>query len=111
VAGALAERDFVEKLRASGFIDVEVVNRSPFGIGDAEIYPLFTDDLRRADAQADTAGEAGPDRDLDSGHRAGSLGPGSAISVLLERCPAFGPSHSSFYLDLCQSRAGGNSAV
>jgi hypothetical protein len=47
VAGALAERDFVEKLKEAGFIDVEVVNRSPFGIGDAENYPLFTDDLRR----------------------------------------------------------------
>jgi hypothetical protein len=43
----MAERDFVEKLKEAGFIDVEVVNRSPFGIGDAEIYPLFTDDLRR----------------------------------------------------------------
>jgi hypothetical protein len=46
VAGALAERDFVEKLTATGFIDVEVVDRQPFGLADAEIYPLFTDDLR-----------------------------------------------------------------
>jgi arsenite methyltransferase len=46
VAGALAERDFVEKLTEIGFVDVDVVDRRPFGIEDAEIYPLFTEDLR-----------------------------------------------------------------
>ena len=46
MAGALAERDFVEKLTQVGFVDVEVLHRRPFGIEDAEVYPLFTDDLR-----------------------------------------------------------------
>jgi arsenite methyltransferase len=45
VAGALAERDFVEKLRRSGFADIEIVERKPFGVEDAVLYPLFTGDL------------------------------------------------------------------
>ena len=28
-----------------GFCDVEVVERRPFGLDDAELYPLFTADL------------------------------------------------------------------
>jgi arsenite methyltransferase len=45
VAGALAERDFVEKLKRAGFTEIEVVERRPFGIDDADIYPLFTGEL------------------------------------------------------------------
>jgi arsenite methyltransferase len=45
VAGALAERDFVEKLKRAGFADIEIVERKPFGVEDAELYPLFTGDL------------------------------------------------------------------
>jgi arsenite methyltransferase len=47
VSGALAERDFVKKLQKAGFIDVEVVERTPFGIDDCALYPLFDDDLIR----------------------------------------------------------------
>jgi hypothetical protein len=47
VSGALAERDFVKKLQKAGFIDVEVVERIPFGIDDCALYPLFDDDLIR----------------------------------------------------------------
>ena len=45
MSGALAERDFVEKLQKVGFVDVEVVYRRPWGIDDCALYPLFTDDL------------------------------------------------------------------
>jgi arsenite methyltransferase len=45
VSGALAERDFVEKLQKVGFGAIEVVNRQPWGIGDCALYPLFDDDL------------------------------------------------------------------
>ena len=45
MSGALAERDFVDKLKRVDFIDIEIVRREPFGIADAEVYPLFTDDL------------------------------------------------------------------
>jgi arsenite methyltransferase len=45
VSGALAERDFVEKLQKVGFVDVRVIHRSPWGIGDCALYPLFGDDL------------------------------------------------------------------
>jgi hypothetical protein len=45
VAGALAERDFVEKLQKVGFEDIEVVAREPWGIEDCALYPLFNDDL------------------------------------------------------------------
>jgi len=41
----MAERDFVEKLSRAGFADIEIVNREPFGIDDADLYPLFTEDL------------------------------------------------------------------
>jgi len=41
----LAERDFVEKLKRVNFTDIEIVRRDPFGIEDAERYPLFTEDL------------------------------------------------------------------
>jgi arsenite methyltransferase len=45
VGGALAERDFVEKLERVGFEDVAVLHRQPFGVADCVLYPLFTDDL------------------------------------------------------------------
>jgi arsenite methyltransferase len=45
VAGALTERDFVTKLETAGFVDVEVLERSPLGVEDCALYPLFTPDL------------------------------------------------------------------
>jgi arsenite methyltransferase len=45
VAGALTERDFVTKLDRAGFVDVEVLERAPMGIGDCALYPLFTPEL------------------------------------------------------------------
>jgi arsenite methyltransferase len=45
VAGALPERDFVAKLETAGFVDVEVLARSPMGVEDLALYPLFTPDL------------------------------------------------------------------
>ena len=45
MAGALTERDFVTKLGNAGFVDVEVLDRSPMGVEDLALYPLFTPDL------------------------------------------------------------------
>ena len=45
MSGALAERDFVEKLRRAGFESIDVVDRDPWGVGDCALYPLFDDDL------------------------------------------------------------------
>jgi len=45
VAGALTERDFVRKLERAGFIGIEVLERTPMGIDDCALYPLFTDEL------------------------------------------------------------------
>jgi arsenite methyltransferase len=45
VAGALAERDFADKLQRAGFDHVEVLDRAPVGIDLLALYPLFTDDL------------------------------------------------------------------
>jgi arsenite methyltransferase len=45
VAGALTERDFVTKLEKAGFVEVEIVERSPMGVDDCALYPLFTPDL------------------------------------------------------------------
>lgn len=45
MAGALAERDFVDKLHRAGFRDIEVVRREPVGMAQLALYPLFTDDL------------------------------------------------------------------
>jgi hypothetical protein len=45
VAGALTERDFVDKLEQAGFVDVEVLQREAMSVDDAALYPLFTDDL------------------------------------------------------------------
>jgi arsenite methyltransferase len=45
VAGALTERDFVEKLEKAGFGDIEVHHREPMSVDDLTLYPLFTDEL------------------------------------------------------------------
>lgn len=45
MSGALAERDFVTKMRKAGFTDVEVVERTPLGIDQCADSPLFTPDL------------------------------------------------------------------
>jgi arsenite methyltransferase len=45
VAGALTERDFVEKLEKAGFGDIEVHQREPMSVDDLTLYPLFTDEL------------------------------------------------------------------
>ncbi|HUG32779.1 MAG TPA: hypothetical protein VMM14_07800 [Acidimicrobiia bacterium] len=45
MSGALAERVFVSKMEKLGFTEIEVVERVPFGIEEAAVYPLFGDDL------------------------------------------------------------------
>jgi arsenite methyltransferase len=42
VAGALAEQDFVDKLRRVGFTDMQVRQREPLSIDDCALYPLFS---------------------------------------------------------------------
>lgn len=45
MAGALAERVFVEKIKGVGFAEPEIHQRRRFSIDDAARYPLFTPDL------------------------------------------------------------------
>jgi hypothetical protein len=45
VSGALAERDFVEKLVKAGFVDIDVPVRRPWGVDECALYPLFTGEL------------------------------------------------------------------
>jgi hypothetical protein len=45
VAGALTERDFVDKLERAGFEEITVHERRPVSIDDLALYPLFTDEL------------------------------------------------------------------
>jgi hypothetical protein len=45
VAGALTERDFVEKLNKAGFAEIEVHQREPVSVDDLALYPLFTTEL------------------------------------------------------------------
>jgi hypothetical protein len=45
VAGALTERDFVEKLEQAGFGAIEIHQREPASVDDLSLYPLFTDEL------------------------------------------------------------------
>jgi arsenite methyltransferase len=45
VAGALTERDFVEKLQKAGFGEIEVHHREPVSVDDLALYPLFTPEL------------------------------------------------------------------
>ena len=45
MAGALTERDFVEKLEKAGFGDIQVHHREPVSVDDLALYPLFTPEL------------------------------------------------------------------
>lgn len=45
MAGALAERVFVDKLGNVGFAGVEVLDRTPWSVEDLVQVPLFTPDL------------------------------------------------------------------
>ncbi len=45
MAGALTERDFVAKLEKAGFEEIEVVERTPLGVDDVALYPLFTPEV------------------------------------------------------------------
>ena len=45
MAGALTERDFVTKLERAGFTGIEIVERTPLGVDDCALYPLFTPDV------------------------------------------------------------------
>lgn len=45
MAGALTERDFVDKLSRAGLRHIEVVYRRPVSIDVLSLYPLFTDEL------------------------------------------------------------------
>jgi arsenite methyltransferase len=45
VAGALTERDFVEKLEKAGFGEIQVHERDPVSVDDLALYPLFTAEL------------------------------------------------------------------
>jgi arsenite methyltransferase len=45
VSGALAERDFVQKLEKAGFHGIAVRHREPVSIDDLALYPLFTEEL------------------------------------------------------------------
>jgi arsenite methyltransferase len=45
VAGALTERDFVTKLERARFTDIQIVERTPMGVDDCALYPLFTPDV------------------------------------------------------------------
>jgi arsenite methyltransferase len=45
VAGALTERDFVDKLEKAGFGEIRVHLREPVSVDDLALYPLFTADL------------------------------------------------------------------
>lgn len=45
MAGALTERDFVTKLERAGFTEIEILERSPMGVDDCALYPLFTTEV------------------------------------------------------------------
>ena len=45
MAGALTERDFVTKLERAGFTKIEIPERTPVGVDDCSLYPLFTTDV------------------------------------------------------------------
>jgi arsenite methyltransferase len=45
VAGALTERDFVDKLERAGFEGISVVERQALSVDDVALYPLFTPDV------------------------------------------------------------------
>lgn len=41
----MAERVFARKLEKVGFTEISIGERHPFGIEDAAIFPLFTDEV------------------------------------------------------------------
>ncbi|HKX74187.1 MAG TPA: hypothetical protein VJR05_02255 [Acidimicrobiia bacterium] len=41
----MAERDFAKKLEKAGFTDTWIGGHRPFGIDDAALYPLFSDEV------------------------------------------------------------------
>ena len=45
MAGALTERDFVEKLERARFSEIEGHHREPVSVADLELYPLFTPEV------------------------------------------------------------------
>lgn len=45
MSGALAERDFAKKLEKAGFTEVWIGGHRPFGIDDAALYPLFSQEV------------------------------------------------------------------
>ena len=45
MAGALTERDFVEKIEKAGFGDIEVHHREPLSVDDLTLYPLFAEGI------------------------------------------------------------------
>ena len=45
MSGAMAERVFARKMQKAGFADVWIGEKVPYGIDDAALYPLFTEDL------------------------------------------------------------------
>ena len=45
MAGALTERDFVDKVEKAGFVEIEVHHREPASVDDLALYPLFTTEL------------------------------------------------------------------
>ena len=45
MAGALTERDFVDKLEKAGFGGITVRQRQPVSVADLALYPLFTPEL------------------------------------------------------------------
>jgi arsenite methyltransferase len=45
VAGALTERDFVDKLEKAEFEEIAVHHREPVSVDDLALYPLFTTEL------------------------------------------------------------------
>jgi len=45
VSGAMAERVFAAKLERAGFTEMWVGGHQPFGIDEASLYPLFTQEV------------------------------------------------------------------
>lgn len=45
MAGALTERDFVEKITKAGFAGVQTHRRESVSVDDLGLYPLFTPEL------------------------------------------------------------------
>ncbi|MGH8926368.1 MAG: hypothetical protein ACRDWA_17345 [Acidimicrobiia bacterium] len=41
----MAERAFATKLKKAGFVDLWIGGHRPFGIDDAALYPLFSEEV------------------------------------------------------------------